>query len=53
MSRERKVYNKEFKLMSIALSSKHSDLSTVTEELNGSPALLCRVEKGTFCKIRE
>jgi len=45
MSRERKVYTKEFKLMSIELSKTRSDLSALARELDISPALLYRWRK--------
>jgi len=45
MSRERKVYTKEFKLMSVELSNTRSDLSALARELDISPALLYRWRK--------
>lgn len=45
MSRERKAYTKEFKLMSVELSNTRSDLSALARELDISPALLYRWRK--------
>lgn len=45
MSRERKVYTKEFKLMSVELSNTRSDLSALARELDITPALLYRWRK--------
>jgi len=45
MSRERKVYTKEFKLMSVELSNTRSDLSELARELDINPALLYRWRK--------
>ncbi len=45
MSRERKVYTKEFKLMSVELSNTRGDLSALARELDISPALLYRWRK--------
>ncbi|CAM3546576.1 transposase [Sphingobacterium prati] len=45
MSRERKVYTKEFKLMSVELSNTRSDLSTLARELDITPELLYRWRK--------
>ncbi|MGF7028296.1 transposase [Sphingobacterium sp. HSC-15S19] len=42
MSRERKVYTKEFKLMIVELSNTRSDLSALARKLNVIPALLYR-----------
>jgi transposase len=40
MSRETKIYTKEFKLMSVELSDTSSDLSALARELDVTPALL-------------
>jgi len=45
MSRERKVYTKEFNLMSVELSNTRSDLSALARELDISPSLLYRRRK--------
>lgn len=45
MSRERKTYDKKFKLMSVELSNKRSDLVVLAKELDISPALLYRWRK--------
>ncbi len=45
MSRERKVYTKEFKLMSVELSNTRSDLSALAKELDISATLLYRWRK--------
>ena len=37
MSRERKVYTKEFELMSVELSNTRSDLGALARELDISP----------------
>ncbi|CAM4414239.1 transposase [Pedobacter westerhofensis] len=42
MSRERKAYPKEFKVMSVELSNTRTDLSALAKELDISPALLYR-----------
>jgi len=45
MSRERKVYTKEFKPMSVELSNTRSDLSSLARELDITPTLLYRWRK--------
>ncbi len=45
MSRERKSYPKEFKLMSVELSNTRTDQSALAKELDVSPALLYRWRK--------
>ncbi|TDS05552.1 transposase [Sphingobacterium paludis] len=45
MSKERKIYTKEFRLMSVELSNTRSDLSALARELDISPALLYRWRK--------
>lgn len=45
MTRERKAYPKEFKLMSVELSHSRSDLSALARELDVAPALLYRWRK--------
>ena len=45
MSRERKAYPKEFKLMSVELSNTRSDLTTLAKELDIKPSLLYRWRK--------
>lgn len=45
MSRERKSYPKEFKLMSVELSNARTDQSVLAKELDISPALLYRWRK--------
>jgi len=42
---ERKVYTKEFKLMSVELSNTRSDLSALARELDITPVLLYRWRK--------
>ncbi len=42
MSRERKTYPKEFKLMSVELSNTRNDLSALAKELDIPPSLLYR-----------
>jgi transposase len=42
MSRERKTYPKEFKLMSVELSNTRNDLSGLAKELGIPPSLLYR-----------
>lgn len=42
MSRERKTYPKEFKLMSVELSNTRNDLSGLAKELDIPPSLLYR-----------
>ncbi|HVI48143.1 MAG TPA: transposase [Chitinophaga sp.] len=42
MSRERKSYDKKFKLMSVELSNKRSDLAVLAKELDIPPSLLYR-----------
>jgi transposase len=42
MSRGRKTYDKKFKLMSVELSNKRSDLAVLAKELDIRPALLYR-----------
>lgn len=45
MSRERKTYPKEFKVMSVELSNTRTDLSALAKELDISSALLYRWRK--------
>jgi transposase len=45
MSRERKAYPKEFKVMSVELSNTRTDLTALAKELDISPALLYRWRK--------
>ncbi|WP_316820832.1 transposase [Pedobacter gandavensis] len=45
MSRERKAYTKEFKLMSVQLSNSHTDLGALAKELDISVTLLHRWRK--------
>jgi len=45
MSRERKAYPKEFKLMSVELSNTRSDLTALAKELDIKPSLLYRWRK--------
>lgn len=45
MSRERKMYRKEFKLMSVELSTTRSDLTALAKELDIKPSLLYRWRK--------
>jgi transposase len=45
MSRERKAYPKEFKLMSVELSNTRSDLTALSKELDIMPSLLYRWRK--------
>lgn len=45
MSRGRKTYDKKFKLMSVELSNKRSDLAVLAKELDIPPALLYRWRK--------
>lgn len=45
MSRERKAYPKEFKLMSVELSNNRPDRTALAKELDISPALLYRWRK--------
>ncbi|MBC8988465.1 transposase, partial [Pedobacter sp. N36a] len=45
MSRERKTYPKEFKMMSVELSNTRTDLSALAKELDISSALLYRWRK--------
>lgn len=42
MSRERRVFDKEFKLMSVELSNSRPDLSALAKELDIPPAMLYR-----------
>lgn len=48
MSRERKAYPKEFKLISVELSNTRSDLGALAKELDIKPSLLYRWRK-EFC----
>jgi transposase len=50
MSRERKTYDMQFKLMSVELSNKRSDLAVLAKELDISPALLYRWRKEYLAK---
>jgi len=50
MSRERKVYLKEFKVMSVELSNTCTDLGALAKELDISPTLLYRWRKESFSK---
>jgi transposase len=45
MSRERKAYAKEFKLMSVELSNTRSDLVVLAKELDITPQILYRWRK--------
>jgi len=45
MSRERKAYPKEFKLMSVELSNTRNDLTALAKELDIKPSLLYRWRK--------
>ena len=45
MSRERKAYPKEFKLMSVELSNTRNDLAALAKELDIKPSLLYRWRK--------
>ena len=45
MSRERKAYPKEFKLMSVELSNTRNDLTALAKELEIKPSLLYRWRK--------
>lgn len=45
MSRQRKTYDKQFKLMSVELSHKRTDLAVLAEELGISLTLLYRWRK--------
>ncbi|WP_316820294.1 transposase [Pedobacter gandavensis] len=45
MSRERKAYPKEFKMISFELSNTRTNLSALAKELDVSPALLYRWRK--------
>ncbi|UPZ38319.1 transposase [Sphingobacterium sp. PCS056] len=45
MSRERKTYPKEFKLMLVELSNKRTDLAELANELDVKPSLLYRWRK--------
>lgn len=45
MSRVRKAYPKEFKLMSVELSNTRSDLTALAKELDIKPSLLYRWRK--------
>ncbi len=45
MSKGRKVYDKAFKLMSVELSNKRSDLAVLAKELGISTAILYRWRK--------
>jgi transposase len=45
MSRERKAYAKEFKLMSVELSNTRNDLTALAKELDITPSLLYRWRK--------
>jgi transposase len=42
MSGERRVFDKEFKLMSVELSNRRTDLSALAKELDVPPARLYR-----------
>lgn len=50
MSRERKAYPKEFKLMSVELSNTRSDLTALAKELDIKPSLLYRWRKENSSK---
>lgn len=50
MSRERKAYPKEFKLMSVELSNTRNDLTALAKELDIAPSLLYRWRKGYSSK---
>ena len=45
MSRERKAYPKEFKVMSVELSNTRNDLTALAKELDIPPSLLYRWRK--------
>ena len=45
MSRQRKTYDRQFKLMSVELSKQRTDLVALAKELDISPALLYRWRK--------
>lgn len=45
MSRERKTYAKEFKIMSVELSNTRNDLIALAQELDIKPSLLYRWRK--------
>lgn len=50
MSRGRKTYDKKFKLMSVELSNKRSDLAVLAKELDIPPALLYRWRREYLAK---
>ncbi len=50
MSRERKTYDKKFKLMSVELSNTRSDLAVLAKELDIPPSLLYRWRREYLAK---
>ncbi|GAA3931364.1 hypothetical protein GCM10022209_26800 [Chitinophaga oryziterrae] len=53
MSRQRKTYNKKFKLMSVELSKQRTDLVALAKELDIPPCSVISLAKGVVRKARE